>query len=73
VQVLKIRGQVDKDGMLRLALPTELPAGPIDLTIIVEPVPQGGNGLKHDFSDLAGHLSWKGDAVATQRALRDEW
>ncbi len=27
----------------------------------------------YDFSDLAGKLLWRGDAVATQRQLRDEW
>ncbi len=27
----------------------------------------------YDFSDLAGKLEWKGDAVAEQRRLRDEW
>ncbi|MEM8717808.1 MAG: hypothetical protein AAGE84_00675 [Cyanobacteria bacterium P01_G01_bin.39] len=27
----------------------------------------------YDFSDLAGKLSWQGDAVETQRKLRDEW
>jgi len=26
-----------------------------------------------DFSDLAGKLTWAGDAVAEQRRLRDEW
>ena len=26
-----------------------------------------------DFSDLAGRLTWKGDAAAMQRSLRDEW
>jgi hypothetical protein len=25
------------------------------------------------FSDLCGTMSWKGDAVAAQRSLRDEW
>jgi len=25
------------------------------------------------FSDLCGVISWKGDAVAAQRSLRDEW
>jgi hypothetical protein len=25
------------------------------------------------FSDLCATLSWKGNAVATQRSLRDEW
>ena len=27
----------------------------------------------YDFSDLAGKLQWKGDAVEEQRRLRDEW
>lgn len=33
-----------------------------------EPAPR-----KYDFSDLAGKLEWKGDALAQQRLLRDEW
>jgi len=28
---------------------------------------------KYNFSDLCGGLSWKGDAVAVQRNMRDEW
>ena len=27
----------------------------------------------YDFSDLAGKLQWKGDAVEEQRRLRNEW
>ncbi|MDA0265550.1 MAG: hypothetical protein O2890_00440 [Cyanobacteria bacterium] len=27
----------------------------------------------YDFSDLVGRLTWQGDALATQRSLRDEW
>jgi hypothetical protein len=29
--------------------------------------------LSYRFSDLCGTLNWKGDAVAAQRSLRDEW
>lgn len=29
--------------------------------------------IKYYFSDLAGKLTWKGDAVKEQRRLRDEW
>ncbi len=28
---------------------------------------------KRSFTDLCGRLSWKGDAVAAQRSMRDEW
>jgi hypothetical protein len=30
-------------------------------------------GVSYRFSDLCGTLNWKGDAVAEQRRLRDEW
>lgn len=35
----------------------------------------GGNdsGKRYDYSDLTGRLQWRGDAVAEQRRLRDEW
>jgi len=29
--------------------------------------------IKRNFTDLCGQLSWKGDALAAQRSLRDEW
>lgn len=29
--------------------------------------------INYRFSDLCGKLSWKGDAVAAQRSMRDEW
>jgi hypothetical protein len=28
---------------------------------------------KYDFSDIAGKLEWKGDAVAEQKKMRNEW
>lgn len=28
---------------------------------------------KYHFTDLCGGLTWKGDAVAAQRSIRDEW
>jgi hypothetical protein len=28
---------------------------------------------KKSFSELCGGLTWKGDAVAVQRNMRDEW
>ena len=72
MQVLKTRGEIGTDGHLRVDVPVELPAGPIELVMVL-----GGatpsDGAKYDFSDLAGQLRWKGDAVREQRILRDEW
>lgn len=35
--------------------------------------PSKTQATKYNFSDLCGSLSWKGDAVAVQRSMRDEW
>jgi hypothetical protein len=32
-----------------------------------------GHGQRYDFSDLTGRLQWRGDAIAEQRRLRNEW
>ncbi|NDJ16893.1 hypothetical protein [Myxacorys almedinensis] len=33
----------------------------------------GSEKSGYDFSDLAGRLTWQGNAVSLQRTLRDEW
>lgn len=47
----------------------------LDYVTIEQPAPLPANGeppaSRYDFSDLAGKLEWKGDAVVQQRALRD--
>lgn len=73
MQIVKTKGEIDQDGHLRLDLSTQLPAGPVDLTLVLESASSQTNGSKYDFVDLAGKLSWQGDAVVTQRKLRDEW
>ena len=40
---------------------------------VVKQVPKVSPKPTFDFSDLAGKLQWKGDAVEEQRRLRDEW
>ena len=74
MEVIKLIAEIDNAGKLNINLPTKLSAGKVDLVVIVNPVPQENKGKNiYDFSDLTGKLSWKGDAVATQRKLRDEW
>ena len=55
--------------VLRPAEPLELePNTRVRITVESVAGPKG-----YDFSDLVGSLRWKGDAVAEQRRLRDEW
>ncbi|HEV2349714.1 MAG TPA: hypothetical protein VG028_07710 [Terriglobia bacterium] len=73
MQFVKTKGEIDPDGHLRLDLSTQLPAGPVDLTVVLESASFQTNGSKYDFADFVGKLLWQGDAVETQRNLRDEW
>lgn len=49
----------------------------LDYVTIVQPASPASNmetgTRKFDFSDLAGKLEWKGNAIVQQRQLRDEW
>jgi hypothetical protein len=72
MQVVKTKGEVGPDGRLRLDVPVELPAGTVDLVLVVGSTPKP-NGSKYSFADVLGKLEWQGDAVAEQRKLRDEW
>lgn len=74
MEVLKVTTEIDQTGQLKINLPTNLEAGKVELVVIVNPVIERDQSHNnYDFSDLGGKLSWQGDAVATQRKLRDEW
>lgn len=69
---LNVHGKIEPDGRLRVDVPTQLPAGDADIAMTIRATGQLKNG-GYDFSDVAGRLSWRGDAVAEQRVIRDEW
>jgi hypothetical protein len=74
MEVLKLTTEIDETGQLNIKLPTNLEAGKVELVVIVNSATEKEKiHNNYDFSDLAGKLSWQGDAVATQRKLRDEW
>ncbi|MBE9201076.1 MULTISPECIES: hypothetical protein [unclassified Nodularia (in: cyanobacteria)] len=74
MEVLKLTTTIDESGYLHLNIPTQLAAGEVNIVVVLNPV-SSNEEQKHryDFSDLLGKLNWKGDAVAIQRTLRDEW
>ncbi|MGC9997598.1 MAG: hypothetical protein ABSE79_19950 [Terriglobia bacterium] len=68
---MKTKGEVGSDGRLRLDVPVELPAGTVELVLVVGVSPQP-NGSKYNFTGVVGRLEWQGDALKEQRKLRDE-
>lgn len=74
MEVLQLTTTVDESGHLRLDIPTQLAPGQVNIVLVLNPVVASqAQKPNYDFSDLIGRLTWEGDAVATQRALRDEW
>jgi len=69
VQVVKTKGEVGSDGRLRLDVPVELPAGTVELVLVVG-VPPLPNGSKYNFTGVVGRLMWQGDALKEQRNFR---
>jgi hypothetical protein len=72
--MLSVRGVYERNGEIKL---NERVTAARDIPVIVtflEDISETKEPVKkYTFSDLAGKLEWKGDAVARQRALRDEW
>ena len=71
MQIVKTTGEVGAGGRLRLDVPVELPAGTVELVLVVGGSPQP-NGSKYNFAEVVGKLQWQGDALEEQRKLRDE-
>jgi len=75
MEVINLTTDIEGDGHLHLDIPTKLPPGTVEVVVVMQYA--GGKGdvtaAGYDFSDLTGHLLWQGDAIATQRSLRDAW
>jgi hypothetical protein len=55
---------------ITIQLPKEYENRRLEVIVLaVDEVP----GQKIDFSEFFGKLEWKGDALAEQKKLRDEW
>jgi hypothetical protein len=60
------------DNPLTIDLPEDFKNRKVEVIVLpIEEKEEPKN--KYNFSDLVGKLEWKGDAVAEQRKLRDEW
>jgi hypothetical protein len=69
---IKLVATSDKAGHLKIDIPTSFSNKTIEVRIGMTLLsPKKKKPL--DFSDLAGKLKWTGDALDTQRSLRDEW
>jgi hypothetical protein len=71
--ILNLNSEIHSDGRLRLDVPTNLPPGNIELIVVINHTStKESKAKKYEFSDLIGKLSWKKDALAVQKELRNE-
>jgi len=73
MHVLKVTGIIDSEGHLKLDIPTELPAGKVEVVLVINSIFPEKPTRQYDFSDLTGKLSLQGDPVAIQREMRNAW
>ncbi len=68
MDIIKLVTKSDKDGHLRLDIPTTFPNQTLELRLTLHVVSK--KKQKYNFSDLSGKLKWKGSPVDSQRLLR---
>lgn len=57
---------------LTIELPKEYENKKLEVIVLTVDDPNESKG-KYDLSSFFGKLEWKGDALAEQKKLRDEW
>ncbi len=68
---LTAQAVIAADGTLRLELPTDLPPGPADVVVVVQPTPPASDRSGPSLAGkLAGTMPVNLDVVAEIRALR---
>jgi hypothetical protein len=73
MEVHQLKTVIDASGRLHLDIPTQLTPGEVNVVLVLSAIDSEKlQQPNYDFSDLAGNLSWLGDAVEMQRAIRDE-
>jgi len=71
MQVINVKSKITSDGRFHLDIPVQFSVGDdIEAVIVISSVKKKES---YNFSDLAGKLAWKGDAVDIQKKLRNEW
>jgi hypothetical protein len=71
METIRINTIIKDDGHLKIDIPTPLEGGEFEVILVIQKKNKPVSG--YDFSDIAGKLQWEGNAVDTQRALKNEW
>lgn len=70
MEAIKAVAKRTKSGKYKIDLPIDDDAAEIEVLVIVE---EKKSKSKKTLADFAGRLEWKGDWVAYQKKIRNEW
>jgi IS30 family transposase len=70
MEAIKAIAKRTKTGKYKIDLPITNSAEELEVMVIVEQVKVKS---KKTIADFAGKMKWKGDAIAYQKEMRDEW
>jgi hypothetical protein len=66
----------DRHLRIDLTLPADIPTGQAEMLVVLSPAADGskkGKSVLHLAGRLADSVTFAGDPVAIQKAMRDEW
>lgn len=70
---VQILGAIDQRGHLHLDVPTALPAGDVNVTVVIASLSSPRKKNPKRALRYAGTLNWKTDPMEIQREMRSEW
>ncbi len=73
MRTITLKTHISADGRLQLDVPADLPPGPVDVVLVIQP---GDTSAQRDIRELRGlgREVWRGtDAQVYADRLRDEW
>lgn len=72
MKTLILKTKTNANGYIHLDLATDVTDAEVEVVVVVNEL-RGQTRPIGGLLDLVGKLQWRGDALAEQRRLRDEW
>ncbi len=71
MRLINFVSKTGNDGQLHLNIPLKVTNATVEVTVVLNILPNKKPDY-YDFTDLAGQLHWKGDALIEQRKIRND-
>lgn len=73
MRTITLKAHVNDDGRLRLDLPADLPPGPVEVVVVIQPAREEASRSLRELRGLGKEIWQAIDAQEYVNRLRDEW